>query len=81
MNRIILYSTESCPYCLRAKDYLRSKGVKFEEIDVSRDKKELDKMIKKTGQIGVPVIDMGGKIIVGFDQKEIDGQLKAEDKS
>ncbi len=75
MNKIIMYSTESCPFCKRAKDYLESKGIDFEYIDVSLDKEKLEEMIEKSGQMGVPVIDINGKIIIGFNQKEIDIQL------
>ncbi|NLW03130.1 MAG: glutaredoxin family protein [Clostridiaceae bacterium] len=67
-----VYSTPTCPWCIRAKDYLRSKNVAFEDIDVSRDRMGAMEMVQKSGQRGVPVLDIDGQIIVGFDQKKID---------
>ncbi|MBI5872333.1 glutaredoxin family protein [archaeon] len=75
---IIVYSTPACPYCHIAKDYLTSKGVKFEEFDVSKDRAKAEEMIKKSGQMGVPVLDINGKIIIGFDRKEIDEALSSK---
>mgnify|MGYP000922519100 FL=1 len=67
-----VYSTPTCPWCIRAKDYLRSKNIEFEDIDVSRDHMGAMEMIRKSGQRGVPVLDIDGQIVVGFDQKRID---------
>jgi len=75
MNKVIVYSTETCPYCKKVKDYLMLKGVDFEDIDVAANRKKLEEMIEKSGQMGVPVIDINGKIIVGFNQKEIDKKI------
>ncbi|MFO7928823.1 MAG: glutaredoxin domain-containing protein [Candidatus Humimicrobiaceae bacterium] len=72
MEKVIVYSTSTCPYCNRVKDYLASKGVKFKNIDIAKDKKYLDEMVKKSGQMGIPVIDIGGNIIIGFEKEEID---------
>jgi glutaredoxin 3 len=72
---IKVYSTQMCPWCQRLKDYLKSKGVEFEEFDVSHDEGAAQEMIDKSGQMGVPVIDINGKIIVGFDQAAIDAEL------
>lgn len=69
---IKVYSTPFCPYCVTLKDYLKEKKVEFTEVDVSKDEKERDEMVNLSGQIGVPVVNIGGKIIVGFDKKEID---------
>jgi glutaredoxin len=55
-----------------AKEYLKSKSVAFTEVDVSVDRKQQEAMIAKSGQYGVPVIDVGGKIIVGFDKRKLD---------
>ncbi|MFO7928824.1 MAG: glutaredoxin domain-containing protein [Candidatus Humimicrobiaceae bacterium] len=76
MGKTVIYSTITCPYCRRAKDYLNSKNIEFEEIDVSKDKHRLKEMIEKSGQMGVPVIEINGNIIVGFNKKEIDQHLR-----
>ncbi|MGM0368331.1 MAG: glutaredoxin family protein [Actinomycetota bacterium] len=76
MGKTVIYSTITCPYCRRAKDYLNSKNIEFEEIDVSKDKHRLKEMIEKSGQMGVPVIEINGNIIVGFNKKEIDQHIK-----
>lgn len=72
---IKVYSTPFCPYCVTLKDYLKEKKVAFLEVDVSENEKERDEMVELSGQIGVPVINIDGKIIVGFDKTEIDATL------
>jgi glutaredoxin-like YruB-family protein len=72
---VTVYSTPSCPWCTRAKDYLSYKEVKFKEINVAEDRAGAMEMIRKSGQRGVPVIDIDGNIIVGFNQAEIDRLL------
>lgn len=72
-----VYSTPTCPWCTAAKRYLSSKNVSFEDLDVSRDRNAATEMIQKSGQRGVPVLDINGKIIVGFDQTAIDSILSA----
>lgn len=69
---IKVYSTPTCPWCTMAKEYLKSKNVAFDDLDVSKDKDAAAEMIQKSGQRGVPVVDIDGNIIVGFDQKTID---------
>ncbi|MFH1210730.1 MAG: glutaredoxin domain-containing protein [archaeon] len=76
MVKIKVYSTPTCPYCVMAKDFLKQNKIKFEDIDVSRDHKAADEMVKKTGQYGVPVIEIDGKIIIGFDKEAIKKALK-----
>lgn len=76
MNNIIVYSTKTCPYCIMVKEYLKLKQIEFKEIDVSENVDGAMEMIKKSGQQGVPVLDVNGKIIVGFNKVEIDGSLK-----
>jgi len=73
--RVILFTTPSCSYCRMAKKYLREQGVKFKDVDVSRDQAAARDMVKRSGQQGVPVLDIGGKIIVGFDRSKIDRYL------
>ena len=67
-----VYSTPTCPYCHQLKDYLKEKNVEFEDIDVSTDEKEAEAMVKKSGQVGVPVLDVDGTIVVGFDKAKVD---------
>jgi glutaredoxin 3 len=72
---LLVYSTPTCPWCHKVKNYLKEKNIAFEDIDVSLDEKRVDEMFKKSGQMGVPVIDINGKIIVGFDVLAIDEAL------
>lgn len=75
---IIIYSTTACPYCNMAKAYLKEKGVEFQEFDVSQNQEKGLEMVEKSGQQGVPVIDVNGKIIIGFDKAKIDEALANE---
>ncbi|NTV90700.1 MAG: glutaredoxin family protein [Clostridiales bacterium] len=72
-----VYSTPSCPWCSVAKKYLESKNIPFEDIDVSVNREAAMEMVQKSGQRGVPVLDINGKIIVGFDQVAIDGSISS----
>ena len=71
-----VYSTPSCPWCTVAKNFLASKNVQFEDVDVSRNREAAMEMIQKSGQRVVPVIDINGKIIVGFDQATIETLIR-----
>jgi len=71
-----LYSTPTCVYCKTLKGYFKRNGIEFEDIDISKDEKELQKMIKLSGQMSVPVVDIDGEIILGFDKQKIDKLLK-----
>ncbi|MEJ2265006.1 MAG: glutaredoxin domain-containing protein [Anaerolineales bacterium] len=73
--RVILFTTPSCSYCRKAKQYLRQRQVRFKDVDVSRDAAAARDMVRRSRQQGVPVIDIGGKIIVGFDRPKIDKLL------
>lgn len=68
MALVRLYSTPTCPYCRIAKSYLEQEGVNFEVVDVSQDEKAAMEMVDKSGQMGVPVLEVGDTIIVGFDR-------------
>ncbi len=71
MVKVKVFSTPSCPYCFTLKEFLKEHNIVFEDIDVSQNKAECDEMIKKSGQMGVPVVDINGQIIVGFDKEKI----------
>ncbi|PIE04044.1 MAG: NrdH-redoxin [Spirochaetales bacterium] len=73
---ISIYTTPTCGYCTVAKKYFRDNRIPFTEYDVSKDKRRAEEMVKKSGQIGVPVIDINGHIIVGFNKNEIERSLK-----
>lgn len=72
-----VYSTPNCPWCTVAKKYLSSKNVSFEELDVYQNRVAAMEMVKKSGQRGVPVIEINGNIVVGFDQAKIDRLISA----
>lgn len=76
---IKIYSTPTCPYCVTLKQFLKDKNVEFKDIDVSLDDKELDEMIQNSGQMGVPVVDIDGNIVVGFDKEKILNLLNIKD--
>jgi glutaredoxin 3 len=68
---IKVYSTPTCPYCVTLKKFLKEKRIEFADIDVSTDEKELQEMVDKSGQMGVPVININGEIVVGFNRDKI----------
>ena len=73
--RVVVFSTPTCPWCDRAKAYLRQQKVAFREVDVSRDQAAARDLVRRTGQMGVPVVEIGGKPVVGFDRAKIDRLL------
>lgn len=76
MNRILIYTTPNCPYCISAKNFLKSLNLPFEEIDVSNNPKAIKDLILKTNQIGVPVFELDDIVIVGFDKMRLFEVLK-----
>lgn len=66
-----IYSTSTCPYCAMAKDFLKRSNIAYEELDVGVDHEAVKEMMDKSGQMGVPVLDIDGQIIVGFDKEAI----------
>ncbi|MBU1043979.1 MAG: glutathione S-transferase N-terminal domain-containing protein [Candidatus Omnitrophica bacterium] len=76
MIEIKIYSTPTCPYCTQAKQYLSSKGLPYENIDVSADQEKAQEMVKLSGQMGVPVLVIGGTVVTGFDKSKIDLLVK-----
>ncbi len=77
--KVKVYSTPTCPYCVTLKEFLKKHDVEFEEINVAEDKEAAAKMIEKSGQRGVPVAEIDGQIIVGFERKKIAEILGLED--
>ncbi len=70
-KKVTVYSTPTCPYCVRLKSYLKDNNVEFDNVDVSVDHEKAREMVRRSGQMGVPVIDIDGTIIVGFDREKI----------
>ena len=71
MKKVTVYSTPTCPFCIRAKQYLKDNNIQFTDYDVGSDQAKAQEMMKKSGQMGVPVIDIEGTMIVGFDKEKI----------
>lgn len=71
MPKVTIYTTPTCVYCKMTKAFFKENNVQYEEKDVSTDRAAADEMIKKSNQMGVPVIDIDGKIIVGFDKERL----------
>ena len=78
MPSVTIYSTPTCHFCQMAKEFFTEKGVQFTNYDVSVDAAKREEMIKMTGQLGVPVIVVGGDIMVGFDRAKLAGKLGIE---
>lgn len=70
-NVIKVYSTPTCPYCISAKNFLKEHKLPFEDVDVSVNQEAAEEMIKLTGQMGVPVIVINGKAIIGFNKPAV----------
>ena len=77
---VLVYSTKSCPWCTKAKEFLDSLNVKYESIDVAVDKEAAAEVVQKTRQRGVPVVKIGERFIVGFDKDAIQSALKDENQ-
>ena len=74
-HAVTVYSTPTCPYCKMAKAYLQENKIDYKDVDVAADDKAAQEMIEKSGQMGVPVIDIDGAIIVGFDKEAMKKSL------
>lgn len=79
MAKVKIFSTPFCIYCVSLKQFLKEHNIEFEEVDVSKDKVAQEEMIKKSGQMGVPVVEIDGEIIVGFNKNKISELLKIKD--
>lgn len=77
---IKVFSTKTCPWCTKVKEYLQNKGVEFETVDVSANREAAMEMVKKTGQMGVPVTQIGEKYIVGYNPEAIDAEIENQGK-
>ena len=75
MANIKIYSTATCPYCEMAKEYFDKNKIQYQSFNVAEDEKAAQEMVQKSHQMGVPVIDIDGTIIVGFDKGAIDQAL------
>lgn len=71
MKQVIIYSTPTCPYCKMAKEFFTQNNIQFTDVDVSSDTAKQQEMIDKSGQLAVPVIDIGGEITVGFNEPKL----------
>lgn len=81
MTNIKIYSTPTCPFCKRAKAFFKEHNIEYEDINVAENEKARDEMVEKSGQMSVPVIEVGNKIIVGFDEQELKKTLKVGEKN
>ena len=75
MPKVRIFSTPACPYCVALKQFLKEKNIEFEDINVAEDVAAREEMVKKTGQMGVPVSEIDGQMIVGFDKEKISSLL------
>ncbi len=75
MAKVIVYSTTTCPFCDMVKQFLDEKGVEYQHFDVGEDHDKAIEMVSKSGQNGVPVVDIDGKIIIGFNKPAIEEAL------
>jgi len=74
-HRVVVYSGPGCPACGTAKAYLRKRGISFRTVDIARDQHAAERLVKRSGQMAVPQIDINGHLVVGFDQAKIDRLL------
>ncbi len=75
INRIVVYTSDGCPWCNKAKDYLKGLKISFREVNVSKNQTEAERLVKRTGQMGTPQLDINGSYVVGFDKNKIDNLL------
>jgi len=75
MPVVKIYTTPTCPWCQRTKQFLSRHGISYEELDVASDLKAREEMVQRSGQLGVPVIDIDGELIIGFDEAKLRQKL------
>lgn len=73
---VAVYTTPSCSYCRMVKDWLKQHNVRFDEYDVAADPRRAQEMVRKSGQMGVPVTDLNGRVIIGFNTGELERALR-----
>ncbi|MCX6804426.1 MAG: glutaredoxin family protein [Patescibacteria group bacterium] len=71
-KKVILYTTPTCVFCKNVKEYFAENNIKYELVDLAESRDRVQEMVDKSGQMGVPVIDAGGEIVVGFDKPKLD---------
>jgi len=71
MPKVKVYSTPTCPYCVTLKEFLKANDIELEDIDVSQDMEAQKDMVERSGQMGVPVVDIDGEMVFGFDRERI----------
>jgi len=76
MAKVTVYSTPTCHWCKKVKEFFDENKVKYQDVDVTKDQAKAQEMIDKSGQMGVPVIDIDGEIIIGFDKGKLKTLLK-----
>ena len=69
--KVIVYSADACPYCHMVKDWLKVNNIEFEDVNIQEDQEKAKEMVEKSGQMGVPVIDVDGKIVIGFNKEKL----------
>jgi glutaredoxin-like YruB-family protein len=74
-RKVEVYSTPTCPYCRQVKEYLTEKGIAFTDYNVAANTDARNAMVQKSGQLGVPVIDIGGNVVVGFNRAKLEEAL------
>ena len=77
-NTIVIYSTPTCHYCVMAKEYFKNNGIEYRDIDVSMNEKAAQEMVDKSGQMGVPVIEINGEVVVGFRPDVLERLIKKD---
>jgi len=78
VKKIKIYSTPTCTYCILAKQWFRENNIEFEEFDVSEDEAKRNELVEKTGQMAVPVFEIGNEMIIGFDKEKIEELLEVK---
>jgi glutaredoxin-like YruB-family protein len=78
-NKVTIFSTPMCPYCVTLREFLKENNIEFEEVDLSQDEKLKDEVISRSGQMGVPVVEINGEMVAGFDKKKISQLLNIKE--
>ena len=79
MAKVRLFTTPTCAYCFTLKEFFKEHQIEFEDVDVAKDEKAREEMIEKSKQMGVPVVDIDGEFIIGFDKEKIVKLLKLKE--